>query len=425
MKILIVLPKGQPHRLIFGPIKMSFREAPLTATMLAALVPAELNAEIAIVDESVSTIPFHENFDLAGISILTGTAARGYAVADAFRKKGTKVVIGGVHATLMPDEAAEHADAVVTGFAERTWPRLLRDFAQGRLEARYSDENVPIDNLPAPRRDLQKRFGYMVPNTVFATRGCRSNCEFCSVPAASFGWTKRPIGDVIDDIRRIKARRIAFNDVNLTDDPDYAKELLAAMIPLKKKWGGLASVRIARDEELLDLLKKSGCRYLLFGFESIDESALRGINKRFNKADEYALLMRELHARNIVVQGCFIFGMDGESPDVFARTVECVNQLKIDIPRYAVFTPYPGTAAFRRLKAAGRILHENWELYDTQHVVFAPDRMSPQELYAGFKWSFEKTFALKESLVRARAAGPNFFVALAGNLAYRIHARRL
>lgn len=425
MKILIVLPAGQPHKLEFGPIKMSFREAPLTATTLAALIPDNLNAQVTIADESVSPIPLQEHYDLVGVSVLTGTSTRAYQIADYFRKKGAKVILGGVHVTLLPEEARQHADAIVIGFAEQAWPQLLKDITRGELKPIYQQEAIDLSRLAVPRRELQKKFGYSVPDTVFATRGCRGKCEFCSVVAADFGWHTRPVRDVIDELKSIKAKRIAFNDVNLTDDPAYAKELFRAMIPLRKTWGGLATTRVAEDDELLELLQKSGCRYLLLGFESVDNQMLRGINKAFNKYEKYAEVVRKLHEIGIIVQGCFIFGMDGEDDGIFERTLEAVNALKIDIPRYALFTPYPGSKSFHRLKAEGRILHEKWEYYDTQHVVIQPENMSPQQLDEGFKWIYKETFKLKHVLTRTIGSGMNFFIGFVGNLAYKLYIRKL
>lgn len=425
MKILLLMPDGRIHRVRLGPFVRSLREAPLTMTLLAALVPEELNAELRLVDESIDTVPAHEHFDLVAISAMTGTAHRAYHWADHFRARGVPVVLGGVHATLCPEEAARHADALVTGFAEHTWPELLRDFAAGRMKARYEDPKRPLRDLPLPRRDLQRPFGYMMPNTVFATRGCKGTCDFCAVPAADFGWAMRPVGEVIDELRRTPARRIAFNDVSITEDREYAKELFTAMIPLKKKWGGLCTTRIAEDAELLDLMTRSGCRYMLIGFESLSAPALQGIQKGFNRPEAYADLMRKMHDRKILVQGCFIFGFDHDGPEVFRETVEMVDDLRIDIPRYAIYTPYPQTRSYHRLKAEGRLLHEDWRHYDTQHVVFRPARMSPGELDAGFRWAYGRTFTLRSMVHRTWAAGLWFPVAFVGNLAYRRYMKRL
>jgi radical SAM superfamily enzyme YgiQ (UPF0313 family) len=423
-RILLIMPDAHIHRLNLGPLKTSFREAPLTLTTLAALVPDEIDAEIALADESVQPIPFDKPFDLVGISCLTGTAERGYAIADRFRKKGVPVVLGGVHATLMPAEAAEHADALVVGFAEKTWPRLLRDYIRGDMKPAYRQNGTYLSGLPHPRRDLQKPFGYMMPRTVFATRGCRGGCSFCTVPAVPFGWHTRPVAEVAAEIRSLPGRRFAFNDVNLIDDRDYATDLFTALIPLKKIWGGLATTQIADDPELLRLMAASGCQYLLLGFESIRPAALRGIRKGFNKAGEYRRVVETLHRHGIAVQGCFVFGLDADGPDVFEETAAAVNALGIDIPRYAVFTPYPGTKAHDQLSREGRLLHRHWRHYDTQHVVFRPARMSPEALDAGFIRAYEATFSIKNILKRAMGS-PRFPVTFIGNLAYRLYIKRL
>ncbi|GAK58295.1 radical SAM domain protein [Candidatus Vecturithrix granuli] len=425
-KILLILPDGRIHKLRLGLFDVSFREAPLTATMLAALVPPELKAQIEIVDESIQRIPFHKHYDLVGISCMTGTSTRAYQIADRFRSQGATVVLGGVHVTLLSDEAKQHADAVVIGFSETTWPQLLRDFAQGCLQPVYHTTGpTSLEHLPCPRRDLQRRFGYMLPNTVMVTRGCRGVCDFCTVPAVKFGWQTRPIADVIDEIRKLPSRRFAISDVHLTEDPEYAKEFLHALIPLKTSWGGLASTRIGQDEELLDLMQQSGCKFLLIGFESINHHSLTSIHKGFNKVEQYQEFVNKLHDRRIIIQGCFIFGLDEDDTSIFATTVEMVDTLHIDIPRYAIYTPYPGTRAFERVQAENRLLHTRWEYYDTQHVVFLPKRMSPQELDAGFKWAYQQTYRFPSIVKRTHGSGLNFPITFVGNLAYKLYIRRL
>jgi radical SAM superfamily enzyme YgiQ (UPF0313 family) len=426
MRILLILPDGRIHKLKIGPLTVSFREAPLTLTTLAGLIPSDMNAQVRIVDESVGTrIPFQESFDLVGISCITGTATRAYEIADRFMKQKTTVVLGGFHVTLMPEEAGKHADSVVLGFAEEAWPRLLRDFANQSLKPVYRGGEGWLSNLPFPRRDLQKRFGYMAPNTVFATRGCKGKCDFCAIPAAKVAWQTRPIGDVIDEIKRIRSKRIVFNDVSIAEDPEYAKELFKAMVPLRRKWGGLATTRIVQDEEMLDLMHESGCIYLLIGFESLEDRSLSCINKGFNRAEHYRSVVERLHEKGITIQGCFIFGLDEDETHVFEQTVDCVNELTIDIPRYAIYTPYPGTKAFQRLKAEDRILHENWAYYDTQHVVFEPKNMTVRQLEQGFRWAYQETFRLNSVLQRTVGSGRYFPITFLGNLAYKIYLRRL
>jgi radical SAM superfamily enzyme YgiQ (UPF0313 family) len=428
VRVLLILPDGHIHKIRIGAFVRSMREAPLTLTTLAALAPKDSDIDFRLVDESIDTVPLDDQADLVGISVLTGTAHRAYALAKHFRLRGIPVVLGGVHVTVIPEEAAHHADSIVVGPAEKTWPRLLRDLSRGELDKVYKDDGLPnewLTNIPTPRRDLQRASGYMMSNTVMATRGCQHGCEFCTVPEVWPGYTKRPIGDVIQDIQSMSGRLLTFNDVSLVDDVDYAKELFKAMIPLKRRWGGLATVRVADDPELLDVMARSGCRYLLIGFESISQPALGQIHKGFNREEEYKSLMVALHGYGISVQGTFMFGFDNEDASIFEATVQRVIDLKVDIPRYSVLTPYPGTGLYKRLLAEKRLLSCNWDDYDTMHVVFEPAKMSPDELYRGFKWAYRETFKIPHIVRRTFSlgfAGPISFV---GNLTYKRFVRRL
>ena len=241
MKILLLMPDAHMHKLKIGSHVRSMREAPLSLTTLAALLPAERDIEWQIVDGSVDPIPLDAQADLVGISVITGNAVRAYQMADHYRRRGIPVVLGGVHVTILPGEAMQHADAVVIGMAERTWPRLIADFRRGKMAKVYRDE-IPegewLTGVPTPRRDLLRRSGYMIPDTVHATRGCRRACDFCAVPAVWPRYFKRPLVDVVADVASIPGRLFCFNDVSLVDDLDYARELFTALIPLKKKWGG-------------------------------------------------------------------------------------------------------------------------------------------------------------------------------------------
>ena len=428
MKVLLILPDAYMHKLrIFSHVR-SFREAPLTLAGLAGLISSHEDVELTCIDESVDTVPLHMKPDLVGISVMTGTARRAYALADHFKRKNIPVVLGGVHVSIMPEEAARYADSIVIGMADFTWPQLITDFKDGKLKKEYREQEITSEyapTIPPPDYSVVRKSGYMVPYTIQATRGCIHKCDFCTVPVVCSSFLRRPVADVVRDISLVPARRIVINDVSPVDDPEYAKELFRAMIPLKKKWGGLATTKVCNDPELFDLLVKSGCQYLLIGFESVNDATLKGIRKGFNKDENYDELMRKLHKAGIVVQGCFVFGFDHDTPDVFAQTVERVQQLRVDIPRYSIYTPYPGTTLYNRLVKEGRILSTDWADYDTMHVVYEPSQMSPVELYEGFRWAYRETFTIKNILQRTWRSGLNFPISFTGNLAYRIFARKL
>ncbi len=428
LKILLIMADAHMHKLYLGSHVRSCREAPLTLTTLAALTGDDPDIEYKLIDESVDPVPLDYPADLVGISVMTGTARRAYAIADHFRSRKIPVVLGGVHTTIQPEEAAQFADSIVLGMAEKTWPQLINDFKAKNLAKRYEDRSAPdkyATDVPTPRWDLQRKSGYMMPHVVQFTRGCFHACDFCTVPAVWKRFQRRPIADIVRDIKKVPGKRFAVSDVSPFDDIGYAKELLRAIIPLKKKWGGLATTKITKDPELFDLLVKSGCNYLLIGFESANQKSLNQIYKGFNKSDDYDLLMRELHRAHIIVQGCFVFGFDEDSTDIFRATFERVQELKIDIPRYSIYTPYPGTRLFKRLAAEGRIMSYDWGDYDTMHVVHRPLQMSPAELFEGFRWTYRETFKLKNILHRTMSSGRNFPIAFMGNLTYRLFVKRL
>ncbi len=428
MKVLLIMPDARMHKFRLGSYICSLREAPLTLVTLAALIPDDENIEWKLIDESVEPVPLDYPADLVGISVLTGTAVGAYRLSSHFRNRGIPVVLGGIHVTIMPGEAAEHADAIVTGMAERSWPELVRDFQAGQLKDHYSecDESDGFAGVSVvPRRDLLRQKRYIVSNSVQATRGCSRRCDFCTVSAVWAGFSRKPVLDVIADVRSIRRKTFVFNDVNLLDNAEYARELFTALKPLGKRWGGLATLDSLRDEEMVSLMARSGCIYVLTGFESVNQQGLQMISKGFNRVDEYKSIVDRLHRHGISVQGCFVFGMDSDDTSVFHRTVEFVTDIGIDIPRYSIYTPYPGTPLFIRLLKENRILSLNWNDYDTMHVVYRPALLSPEELFSGFKHAYRDTFSYRRIMRRCSSPGLSSVLNLAGNLTYRRFVSRL
>ena len=427
MKIALISPKGPLYRYRGGIFRKSLRYQPLTLTTLAALVPSELNANLNLLDEGIQDVPDEIDADLVAMTVITGTAERDYELSRHFRTRGITVVLGGPHVTLCPDEAMARADAICVGYAEETWPRLLRDFVSGTMQrAYYQSPQMSLGRTPFPRRELfDKR--YFLTQAVFeATRSCQHDCDFCVAPAA---WGRqqyqRPIDWVVEDIRRVGDKRIIFVDLNLISDKRYARELFRALIPLNVQWFGLSTVLIAHDPELMELMARSGCKGLLLGLETIGVESLRYANKRFNASVDYKALISDLHEQGISVQGCFVFGLDHDTKDVFQTTVEFAIDAGVDLPRFAVLTPFPGTPLFHRLEREGRILTRKWEAYDGQHVVFQPHNMSVDELRVGHERAWKQVYrwsAIARRLWRARNFQP---LGLSANLGYRFYAHRL
>lgn len=427
LRILLLSPRGPLYRHRGGIWKKTMRYAPLTLTTLASLIPPELSADVQVIDEGIDQIePDKLQADLVGISAITGTSLRAYEIAAQFRRRDVPVVLGGVHPTLLPEEAQQHADAICVGYAEESWPQLLRDFAAGRMEKRYDQSpNLKLANLPFPRRELFDTSLVNVAHTIEATRGCIYQCEFCVVPAAWGKPIQKPVADVVADIKQMGARRLIFLDLNLIADLDYAKELFSALISLKIKWGGLATTTLAWDEELLDLAARSGCRGILIGFESLAQDSLDEMKKSFNARRDYQEIVRRIHDRGIAIMGCFVFGFDHDTRDTFDATVDFVLDAKIDLPRYAIMVPFPGTAAHRRLKAEGRILTDNWSLYDGQHVVFEPKQMTADELLHNTGRAWRKTYSYSSIFKRLAGARIQLPVAIPANFGYRFYAHNL
>jgi radical SAM superfamily enzyme YgiQ (UPF0313 family) len=428
LKIVLISPKGPLYRHKGGVFRKSLRYQPLTLTTLASLIPEELNAQVELIDEGIQEIPNNLQADLIGMTVITGTASRSYELTRRFRDQGITVVLGGPHVTLMPEEALAQADAICSGYGEEAWPRLLRDFAADRLQRHYK-QNPQLSlngDLPFPRRSMFNRRDFLTQAVFEATRTCAHDCEFCVAPTA---WGRkqyqRPIEWVVEDIRRVGRKKILFVDLNLVSDLAYAKRLFHALIPLNIQWYGLSTVVIGHDHALMELMARSGCKGLLLGLETLSAAGLLETGKRFNDSVDYRQLIGDLHRLGIAVQGCFVFGLDHDTPDVFDATVQLALDAAIDLPRYAVLTPFPGTPLFQRLEAEGRLLSRNWEEYDGQHVVFQPRRMTTQALAEGHERAWKETYRWRHITKRLWRAGNLKPLALSANLGYRFYAHNL
>ncbi len=397
MKLLIVAPKW-PEDSLWGQIY--FRFPYLALTILAALTGEEW--KISIIDENVDAIDFSDLPDLVAISIMTPLAKRGYEIADAFRGKGVSVVLGGIHPTMMKDEAKTHADSVVMGEAEETWPLVLSDFKRGNLQPFYESANFcSLDKLAVPKRNLLNRKGYFFTNTVQTTRGCPFDCVFCSV-TSFYGRTYRvrPVENVISEIGQMEKGFLFFVDDNIVGKPSYAKELFGALIPLKIKWFSQASLSVVKDRELLNLAQRSGCKGLFIGFESLSQENLRAMGKSTNRVSEYKDAIRMLHDHGIGIQGSFIFGMDHDDSSVFSDVIRFIEKTHLEAVLFSVLTPFPGTRIYETLQRENRIIDRGWEKYDMNHVVFRPKKMTPEELQEGFNWAYRRLYGHRSILTR-------------------------
>ncbi len=380
----------------------------LGLALLAALTPPEFN--VKIINEECEKIDFDNPTDLVGISFLTPAAPRAYEIADTFRKKDIAVVLGGIHASAMPNEAIEHADSVVIGEAENVWPKLLEDFKNNNLKRFYKANGfVDLTNLPIPRRELLNKKMYLTTNVIQASRGCPQGCEFCSIEKFFGKKTRfRPVEDVIEEIKGMDRQKfLLFTDDNLIVNPAYLKKLLTALIPLKRKWLGEASWRIGHNPELLKLMRKSGCLGLFIGFESIRSQPFTQKTSQCNDMKTaYMKTVKNLRNNRIGVCGAFIFGFDNDELSSFDETIKFCLESNMEVAQFSSLIPFPGTPLIERLTEEGRILTKDWSkyTYEPPGKTFHPKNMTCEELERNIGRMYREFYSYKRLLPRLTRA---------------------
>lgn len=426
MKLILVMPKAE--RGYWGKVSKSGKAGfvRLNLPTIAALTPEDWDVEI--LDARAKPVDYDAGVDLVGVTGFTSEIPSAYEIADNFRRKGVKVVMGGVHVSALPDEALRHADAVVIGEAELVWAELLRDFKNGSLKEKYKAPGLcGMNGMVIPRRDLLDRGMYVTGfNTIQATRGCPFNCDYCAV-TAFFGneFRVRPVEDVIDEIRRFDTKEFFFMDDNIVGRPRYAKELFRELIPLKVKWGSQASITMAKDPELLSLYAKSGGRYAFIGLESISQKNLDKMKKSWASVKDYKDAIRNIHAAGINILGSFVFGLDEDDKMVFKNTFDFIMDTGIDAAQFHILTPLPGTVTYGVLEKEGRITDRDWAKYHTGEVVFSPKGMTGEELQRGYYWIFRKTYTIGNIIKRSLRSPRGIIERVAMNLSYRKKALRM
>jgi radical SAM superfamily enzyme YgiQ (UPF0313 family) len=386
MKIKLIAPHEQREDTISSPFKLQRVNLPL----LAALTPP--GHTITIVEEAFAPDDINQDVDLVGITVLTELALRAYHIADVYRQKGVKVVMGGIHPTVLPDEALEHADAVVVGEAEGVWPQLVSDAASGQMQRLYrAGKMTDLKGLPKPRRDLlpgTKYQGYTrIPIGIETSRGCPHDCEFCCI-GQTMGqqYRVRPVQEVIAEIESLDEPLFFFVDDALGLNREAGKKLFTEMIPLKRQWMGQGTVSLAEDVELLKLMRRAGCRGLLLGFESVQKGTQHEVQKIKNLKIDFYEAMRRFHGEGFGILGSFVFGFDYENKDVFEQTLEFIMRGRLDVIQLRILTPYPGTPLYKRLLSEGRLFARDWWLrgYPPDSLLFQPKGMTFDELISGY-----------------------------------------
>ncbi len=420
MKILLLSPSQ--HATLRTPSALQIPE--LALQVLAALT--DERHEVRIVMEEFEDIDLSLAPDLVGLSLMTANAPRGYLIADHFRSKGAKVAIGGIHASVLPDEALEHADAVVVGEGEPVWPDVVADAEAGRLRPLYqADGPADLSKIPHPRRDLGAVKRFMNVNPLMTTRGCPYDCEFCSVSRV-YGRQIRtfPLDWVVEDVKLSGRRYHLILDDNVIGRPAYALELFKALRPLKIRWVGQCSLSLANRADLLRAAYDSGCRALFVGMETVSEESMRRLKKSFRDLQDVEEAIQRIQAIGVRFHASVVFGFDTDELGIFDDTLEFLMKCRVHSATFNILTPYPGTAVYENLKREGRLFTEDWAYYDHSTVVFQPARMTPRELAEGQHRVRLRFYRLRSILKRLphHMRHPVFFLGI--NLAMRFSRRR-
>ena len=417
MKVKMILPAlTEATSPFWRPIKYSLFP-PLGLATLAGYLVEE--ADVEIQDEHVEVLELNDDPDLVVIQVYITSAHRAYGIADHYRRRGAHVALGGLHVTSLPDEAAAHADTIFIGPGEDTWPRFLADFGRGRPERVYRSQVRTLTGLPPIRRDLIKRRLYLVPNSIVVSRGCPHVCDFCYKEAffeGGRGFYTQTVDAALAEIARLPGRHLYFLDDHLFGDRRFASALFDGMRGMGRLWQAAGTVNAVLAPGLLERAVDAGLRSLFVGFETLNPANLAEQRKYQNLRRDYPAAIRRLHDLGVMINGSFVFGMDGDDDTVFERTVEWAIGQGIESATFHILTPYPGTALYRRIWDQGRLTVHDWDLYDTRHAVFRPARMSAEQLERGYRWAYREFYRWR-SIVRGASAHADLVAGLR-HLAY-------
>jgi radical SAM superfamily enzyme YgiQ (UPF0313 family) len=418
MKVKMILPAlKEAVSPDYRPIKYSLFPPLGLATLAAFLDDGD---EVSIEDEHVEKINLSDEPDLVVIQAYVTSANRAYWLADHYRARGAWVALGGLHVTSLPGEAAGHADTIFIGPGEDTWPTFLADLRAGRPRKIYRSRSRTLEGLPPVRRDLIKRQLYLVPNSIVVSRGCPHHCDFCYKDAFFRGgrnFYTQTVDAALQEIERLPGRHLYFLDDHLFGHPGFAGQLFEGLRGMGRLWQAAATVKSVLQPGLLEAAVASGLRSLFIGFESLNQTGLVSQRKYHNVRRDYDHAVRRLHDLGVMINASFVFGLDGDDPSTIERTVEWAISQGLETATFHILTPYPGTALFSRMEAEGRILHRNWDLYDTRHAVFRTRGLTEEALEAGYRRAY-RDFYRWRSIGRGALAGKG----LAGALKHLVYA---
>lgn len=394
MKILLISPSRNSET----KTPKGIRIPEIALLIVAGLTPDE--HEVTIIEEELDDVSFDTECDLVGISCMTSNAPRAYYFAREFRKRGRTVVLGGVHPSILPEEAGRFADSVVIGEAEGVWRELLKDQERGNLQPSYQKREPSLDTYVHVRQRINGNRSLFNVKPIVTTRGCPYNCEFCCVHDI-YGKKIRhiPVENVVRDIADSGTKNFIFLDDNIIGDVPYAKELFSAIKPLKIRWAGQASISFAKNEALMDAAAKSGCKALFIGLETVSASHLKTLRKSPENIEDVEEAIKKINGKGIHFHPSLIFGFDDDTRDIFKETLDFLERNTVSSASINVLTPYPGTKVYSDFRKNGRLLTEDWKHYDHCTTVFQPKNMSARELQEGTIWT-KREFTKLPSVLR-------------------------
>ena len=423
MKLLMIHAWNEEEMSYRGRFSGMLSYPSMTLAVLYSLVPKGIFECVDTIDENSARVDYDKtHYDLVMISFETSSAITAYKHCDAFRKRGSYVAVGGYHPTAMKEEALQHADTVIAGPAENSVPKFLHDFAEGHPGQYYRDYNVCMADHPIPAREITTKKHTLGIPAVIADRGCFNNCRYCSMRTM---WKSdpRPVEGVIEEIKGLKSRLVIFYDPNFFGKREYALKLMRAMKPLKKLWACNATADFGYDEELMQTAYESGCRGVLIGLESMSSSSLGDAGKRFRQADKYKEIVDNIHAHGIAINGCFVLGFDSDTEEELRALPERVDSLGLDLCRFAVLTPYPGTRLYTDLDKSGRLITKQWDRYNQHNAVFTPSNMTPERLNEIYREVWKRSFEWKRIFHRMRVSPWRdkfyIFILLGANMGFK------
>lgn len=422
MDLLMIQVWDSEEKLFRSKSSRLFTYTSLTLASLYSTIPKGTFKRIDIIDEHSQTVDYdRRRYDVVMISFDTSSAVTAYRHCREFRKRGAYVVCGGYHATALPQEAARYCDTVISGPAELTVPKFIRDYIAGVPKPFYRDTHVCAADFPVPSRDKVKDRNTLNIPAVIADRGCINACRYCSM-ASMWKSDPRSVESVINEIRSLHTKMLIFFDPNFFGKREYAMKLMKALKPLKILWVGNATADFGYDHELMQAAYDSGCRGVLIGFESLNEDSLKSVNKSFPKADKYRRLIKNIHSHGIAVNGSFVLGFDNDTEEQIRALPAFIDRLGLDLCRFAILTPYPGTAVYKQMEREGRLLTYNWRLYNQHHTVFRPKNLTPEKLDKLYRNAWKKAFSWKSIIRRVHGSpckGITKLILLGANIGFR------